>query len=440
MSILHLNSGLAKAALVLVVIATVSYYVNRRYLQPPLVMDGSSSHDFRPVARRFKQIIESRSESGAGFAVYFKGEAVLEMTAGYRDLDYLVPWSHTTLAYGMSICKAVAALCLAQLVDRGFANYSEPVAKYWPEFGQAGKESITLRQLLSHQAGLVGLDRRLKFSEIAENAPVVAEILAKQKPALPLGTVAYHGLTFGLYADQLIRRIDPKGRSIDQYFHEEIAKPASVEAYIGLSRYQFYRLARVHFSIGWNLLAQLLTLDIDALNSYLRPGLTKIGYLMSFEVIDTDVYLYRLNDPDVAALPFSSVNLVTNAASLARLFSLIASNGTIDGKRIIGPDTLAGLFDSNLTVSTDFDPGNGLPVTVNAGFFVRRSPLGSTMIGHLGFGGQLVWSDLEHSVTIAYLTNHLRPCSPKRDWIHAQLIESVYETIAKIAAKKKSKK
>uniref|UniRef100_A0A1I8IYZ0 N-alpha-acetyltransferase 20 n=1 Tax=Macrostomum lignano TaxID=282301 RepID=A0A1I8IYZ0_9PLAT len=168
----------------------------------------------------------SRSESGAGFAVYFKGEAVLEMTAGYRDLDYLVPWSHTTLAYGMSICKAVAALCLAQLVDRGFANYSEPVAKYWPEFGQAGKESITLRQLLSHQAGLVGLDRRLTFSEIAENAPVVAEILAKQKPALPLGTVAYHGLTFGLYADQLIRRIDPKGRSIDQYFHEEIAKPA----------------------------------------------------------------------------------------------------------------------------------------------------------------------------------------------------------------------
>jgi CubicO group peptidase (beta-lactamase class C family) len=189
---------------------------------------------FEAVRAAFAENFKRRRELGAACCIYHRGEKVVDLCGGIRDKATGVPWEEDTMVLVYSTTKGVAGLAMALAHSRGPFDYDEHVSTYWPEFAQNGKRQITIRQLLSHQAGLYVLDERLDAS-LVKDLDRLAVVLARQKPAWPPGTrQAYHGITLGFYESELMRRVDPTHQSLGQFFQEEIATPLRLDFYIRL--------------------------------------------------------------------------------------------------------------------------------------------------------------------------------------------------------------
>ncbi|CCF62444.1 serine hydrolase domain-containing protein [Nocardia cyriacigeorgica] len=195
---------------------------------------GDVAAGFGPVADAFRRNFAQHGEIGAAVAIYDGDRPVVDLWAGFRDRERVLPWERDTIVPVFSSTKGMAAFALAVAVSRGLLDYEQPVAKYWPEFAANGKDAITVRQLIDHQAGLSGLDRPVKAAQVAD-LEGLAEILAAQKPAWRPGTRhGYHALTLGLYQGELLRRVDPRGRTIGRFFADELATPLGLDFFIGL--------------------------------------------------------------------------------------------------------------------------------------------------------------------------------------------------------------
>ena len=197
-------------------------------------LEGHVSPGFEPVRDAFAENFTRRHELGGGCCVYHDGEKVVDLWGGVRNKATGDPWNEDTMVIVWSATKGLSAMTLALAHSRGWLDYDERVAAYWPEFAQNGKEEITVRQLLAHQAGLFAFDEPVDKALIAD-LDRLAVVLARQKPAWPPGTrQSYHALTLGFYQNELMRRIDPKHRSIGQFFEDEIAQPLGVDFFIRL--------------------------------------------------------------------------------------------------------------------------------------------------------------------------------------------------------------
>jgi CubicO group peptidase (beta-lactamase class C family) len=197
-------------------------------------IEGHVSAGFEPVRDAFIENFSRRHELGGACCVYRRGEKVVDLWGGVRNKATGEPWEADTMALVYSTTKGLAAMTLALAHSRGWLDYDKPVATYWPEFAQQGKERITVRQLLGHQAGLFAFDEQADRSLIAD-LDRLAVVLARQKPAWEAGTrQAYHAITLGYYESELLRRIDPQHRSLGQFFQDEIATPLGLDFYIRL--------------------------------------------------------------------------------------------------------------------------------------------------------------------------------------------------------------
>ena len=197
-------------------------------------VEGHVSPGFEPVREAFDDNFTRRRELGGACCAYHRGEKVVDLWGGVRNEQTGDPWEHDTMVIVYSATKGLAAMTLAIAHSRGWLDYEERVCTYWPEFAQQGKERITVRQLLAHQAGLYVLDVPLDRRLVAD-FDLLAVVLARQKPAWEPGTrQAYHGITLGFYENELLRRIDPRHRSLGQFFQEEIASPLGLDVYIRL--------------------------------------------------------------------------------------------------------------------------------------------------------------------------------------------------------------
>ena len=195
---------------------------------------GWVAEGFEEVAAEFDRNFLERGEIGAAVAAYWRGEKVVDLWGGRRIPTGDAPWNEDTMVVVNSTTKGLAAMTVAVENSRGWIDYDAPVAEYWPEFAQNGKDAITVRQLLSHEAGLVWIDEPLRFEDLSD-LDYVAGVLARQKPAWEPGTRhGYHAMTIGLYMQELIRHVDPAHRTLGRFFHEEIARPLQIEFYIGL--------------------------------------------------------------------------------------------------------------------------------------------------------------------------------------------------------------
>jgi CubicO group peptidase (beta-lactamase class C family) len=195
---------------------------------------GFAKPGFEAVRQVFTQNFERGAELGAACAVYHRGEKVVDLWGGFRDRKTGAPWHEDTMAVVYSSTKGMAGLAMALAQSRGLFDYDERVATYWPEFAEQGKENITIRQLLSHQAGLFALDEPVT-GELVGDLDRLATVLARQKPAWEPGArQAYHAITIGFYENELLRRVDPGHRTIGQFFQEEIATPLGLDFYIRL--------------------------------------------------------------------------------------------------------------------------------------------------------------------------------------------------------------
>ena len=211
------------------------------------LIGGGAEEDYGKVADAFRRNFTHRGEIGAACAVYRDGRKVVDLWGGYRNWNARSPWEEDTLVYWASATKGMAAMAVLVAQSRGLLDFDEPVASYWPEFAQNGKEGITLRHLLSHQSGLAALDQRIDLATAAD-PDARAAVLATQRPWWEPGTrQGYHAWTFGWCESEVLRRVDPRGRTLGRYFADEVAAPLGIEFYIGLPDYvPAERVARMH--------------------------------------------------------------------------------------------------------------------------------------------------------------------------------------------------
>src|SRR5262245_31511084 len=195
---------------------------------------GTVSAGFEPVRDAFIQNFTRRHELGGACCVYYRGDKVVDLRGGVRNKATGELWYDDTMVLVYSATKGLAAMTLALAHSRGWLDYDERVSHYWPEFAQHGKERITVRQLLGHQAGLFAFDEPVDRSVVAD-LDRLAAVMARQKPAWEPGTrQAYHAITLGFYESELLRRVDPVHRSLGQFFQDEIASPLGLDVYIRL--------------------------------------------------------------------------------------------------------------------------------------------------------------------------------------------------------------
>ena len=197
-------------------------------------ISGSVKPGFEAVREAFAGNFCQRHELGAACCIYYRGEKVVDLWGGIRNRATGEPWEEDTMVCVFSTTKGMAGLAMAIAHSRGMFDYEERVSTYWPEFAQAGKERVTVRQLLSHQAGLFALDAPVN-KEVVADLDRLAVALAQQKPAWGPGTrQAYHAISLGFYEGELLRRVDPQHHSLGQFFQDEIATPLGLDFYIRL--------------------------------------------------------------------------------------------------------------------------------------------------------------------------------------------------------------
>ncbi len=199
-----------------------------------VTVQGETAPEFACVKAAFEQNFSQRGELGGACSVYYKGRKVVDLWGGIRDAKSGAPWERDTMVIVFSLTKGMSAMTLALAHSRGWLDYDAHVAEYWPEFARNGKAEITVRQLLSHQAGLHAFHQKIDRDRIADKHQL-EDILMRETPQWPSGTRnAYHFMSLGFYESALLRRVDPAGRNLARFFAEEIAAPLDLDFHIAL--------------------------------------------------------------------------------------------------------------------------------------------------------------------------------------------------------------
>ena len=365
---------------------------------PTPMIGGQVAPGFEEVRRAFERNFAEHREIGAAVAAYWHGRKVVDLWGGRRVPQGDAPWGEGTLACVMSSTKGLAAMTLAVANARGWLNYEAPVTHYWPEFAQNGKEAITVRQLLGHEAGLVLLDEDLTTARMRD-LDDVARVLARQRPAWPPGTRrGYHTMSIGLYMQEIIRHVDPERRTLGRFFHEEIAVPLGLELYIGLPRdIPNERLAKVKTMSRLRGILALHKIPRALVRKMFEPGST---LRRSFLLSDID-----WNDRRLLEVELPAGNGVGTARAIARAYSEFAEGGDEIGLR---PEVIA-----RLAAPSEVRPDEvlGVPTSFALGF-MRPSPgfsFGSSprAFGAPGAGGSFAFADPDAHLGYAYVMNKL---------------------------------
>lgn len=358
-------------------------------------MEGWADTGFGAVADEFAANFTARGDLGAAVALYVDGRPVVDLWAGVADAGTGRRWDTGTVALVFSTAKGIVALCAAKLADEGLIDLDAPVNRYWPEFG---KEDITVRCVLSHRAGLPVVDRALTYEELLAWTPVV-HALAEQVPLWTPGTAhAYHTLTYGWLAGEVIRRVT--GRMPGGYLRDAFAKPLGLSTWIGFPHEQRYRLAPLEPALhpvggGWT------PADGIAVRAMTMNGALPLWGADSVEVF---------NDPALLAAELPGVNAVTTARDLAKLYAAAVSD--VAGFQRLSPATLADVTRplSSGAQWPENDPSEG-GLTWATGFLLHTPSaplmLGPRSFGHGGANGSMGFADDEYRVGFGYVTNRM---------------------------------
>jgi CubicO group peptidase (beta-lactamase class C family) len=386
---------------------------------------GQVAPGFEEVRAEFERNFEERGEIGAAVSAYWRGEKVVDLWGGRRAPEGDAPWEEDTMVIVHSTTKGVSAMTLAVANARGWLDYDAPVARYWPEFAQGGKEAVTVRQLLGHEAGLVCLDEELTIDRLRD-LDDVARVLARQKPAWTPGTRhGYHAMTIGLYMQELIRRVDPRHRTLGRFFREEIGAPLGVDFYIGLPPgIPGDRLATLLLFSTGRALRALLTTPWTMLLRVLWPWSLLRKSLSTLSDLDS-------NDRRSLEVEVPAGNGVGTARAIARLYSAFAEGGAELG---VGPETMARLTAEPTSGDTK-DVVMGVPCYFSLGF-LRPGPkveFGSSRraFGAPGAGGSFAFADPDARLGFAYVMNKM-DFYMSDDPREKSLRDAVYRAIAKL--------
>jgi CubicO group peptidase (beta-lactamase class C family) len=354
------------------------------------LVQGDADPRFAELRAEFQRQLDSGEELGASIAVVDHGKPVVDLWGGYREVERTSLWQRDTIVNVWSITKTMTTLAALMLADRDVLDLDAPVATYWPEFAQNGKENITVKQVMSHTAGVSGWDMPFSLEELYDYDGAVAH-LAAQAPWWEPGTASgYSLLNFGHVVGEIVRRVS--GKTLRAFIAEEIAGPLGADFTLGTPRSAYDRISNV---------VPPPPAQIDF--SQLPPGHPAIRTFSPVPMDATVTYTDAWREAEIGA-----ANGFGNARSVARIQSVVTNGGEVDGVRLLHQKTIDRIFevqsdgvDLVLFQPLKFGIGYGLPSA-------QESQLPDRRIAYWGgWGGSIILNDVDRGFTFAYVMNRM---------------------------------
>lgn len=391
------------------------------------MIQGSCDPAFAAIRDAFASNFSEREELGASVCVIHSGTVVVDLWAGYADPERRRPWTDDTVVVVFSCTKAATAMCAHVLAAQGDLDLDAPVARYWPAFAHGGRNTITTRMLLSHQAGLPGLQRAFP-ADLVYDFDAMVGLLEQERPLWPPGSRhGYHTLTFGWLIGEVVRRVS--GQNLGRFFDDQLAQPLNLDFWIGLPKQHESRVAtsvmfgsgatEPAFDLAYGRGEPIQVAVVQSVGNFLEPG-----------ACDT---------PEAHAAEIPAANGITNGRGLARMYAPFASiDMDLDDDPFLPRDQVVQMI---ATESAGLDAVGLVPSRYSAGFekaapgrsvligTSQRLILSERAFGHGGLGGSLGFADPGARVSFGYTPNrHQRPDEHENARAQA-LVDATYRSL-----------
>jgi CubicO group peptidase (beta-lactamase class C family) len=340
-------------------------------------------------AANFTDAPEGLNERAARVSACIDGEVVVDLWGGWSDAGGTVPYGERTLTPVFSAGKAVMALLIATCVERGLLDYEAPVASYWPVFGQAGKEAVTVAQLMSHQAGLPGFDTPEDPAIWFDREAALARLCAQAPMWLPGTASGYSPIAIGYLAGELFRIVD--GRTMGTALREDFAEPHGLDLWIGLPESEHGRVATMRKPSS-------------------APDLGVIDAAKRAALLDRGSSPGGRGSVEWRTIEIPSANLHGTARDLARIMGVFANGGVLEGRTVLSPGVLAQATRERIHGQDRVLPfvmswAAGLTMNDGLGVF---GPNDGT-VGHYGWGGSCAFADAGERLSGSYVMTRQSP-------------------------------
>jgi CubicO group peptidase (beta-lactamase class C family) len=364
-----------------------------------MTTQGWTASGFEDVRATFEKNFADGLEVGAAFTAYHHGSMVVDLWGGSANAVTRRPWERASMAVVFSTTKGATAICAHMLTSEGVLDLDAPVVEYWPEFAQAGKEQLTVEQLLSHRAGLAWVDEAPTLEEALAWEPMI-RALERQGPAWEPGSAhGYHAITYGYLVGEVVRRIT--GRSLGTYFRDEVAAPLDLDFWIGLPEQHERRVAPLVGGLFGGEAEDDETrasmTGVFGRDSMLVKALTAGGAFTGDGIF---------NSRAVHAAEIPAAGGISDARSVARMYA--ACIGEVDGIRLLDPERVRDAS-TQRTQGPDLVLMN-LDLQFGLGFMVPSSIVqlgGPHSFGHFGAGGSAGWADPDAELAFGYVMNRM---------------------------------
>lgn len=385
---------------------------------------GHCDDRFATVREEFARNFGERGDIGAACTIVVDGKTLVDLWAGWLDEERTRPWGRDGIVNIYSVGKAMTAICVLRLIEEGRVDLEAPVATYWPEFAQAGKADLSVRQLLTHQAGMIAIRKNLPPGSFLD-WDVMTSALAEQEPWWKPGTGhGYHVNTYGHLGGEIVRRVD--GRSLGTYVREEIAEPLDADLLVGFGPEHDVRCADVIPYRGEQDPNRRPWLDVDPAT---LDGIELGRYQAYRNPPPKEDGSTGVNSRAWRAAEYPSTNPHGNARGIARLFGALARGGELDGARVLSE----AMIDRANTIESDGeDILLGRPTRFGLGFQLTMPdirPLGPNprAFGHYGAGALLGFADPDEKLGFSYVCNQAG--RSWRDPRNIALIDATYASM-----------
>jgi CubicO group peptidase (beta-lactamase class C family) len=388
---------------------------------PKVRIGGSCSPDFESVRAAFERNFTDRGEVGAAVAAWVDGELVVNLWGGTSDGAGARPWQQDTLASVFSGSKGLTSTCVHLLADRGEIDLHAPVAYYWPEFGQAGKESVTVATVMGHRSGLIGPRTRLSPQQALDWDGVCEQLAAAEPWWKPGSAQGYHLVTFGFILGEIVRRVT--GRTIGQFLRTEIAEPLGIDVHIGLPAPEHHRCAEM---VNKPHIRDVLAAG-DApeyptsLAEHPMAGLAvALGFVPDDEVGSDAIDVWR-------SVEFPSTNGHVSALGMATFYNALAQEKLLSREHMDLCRVSQGGYEIDVVLGPRVaDHGWGLGYMLNQRRVAGPNP---KIFGHGGSGGSYAFADLEHRIGYSYVMNRFDATKANADPRSVAISDEVYAVL-----------
>ena len=367
---------------------------------------GECDPQFSKVKETFEKLYQEDREIGSCFAVYKDGNPLVNLWGGFQDKDKTKPWQKDNLVTVYSTTKGVAAFCIALAMEKGLLKYEEKVSTYWPEFSSNGKEDITVGMLLSHQAGICG--SKTDNVEDYYSQSVMAKELASMRPIWEPGTASgYHSMTYGWLVSELIIRVT--GKTLGNYFKENIGDPNQIDFHIGLPLAEEKRVA------------EMIPFPKESNQSSTKPNDAQIASGSGPNL------LKHQNTTKWRSAEIPSANGQGCASAIAKLYSLVVTDDhslKIINDKTIETMTAERITNRDLVLDVVTRWGSGFIINMHKVIYGPEE----TSFGHSGWGGSCGFGDPINRIGVSYVMNNMKN-NFAADGRSLELINKTYECL-----------